>query len=454
MSMATGPSTPPADEGSDRREVIKALEARLASTPKAIRPLEHATLAYRLGLAYAEAPVAGQVESLRKAVGYYEVAANLFDPVRRPLEHARVLNAGGAAYRALGDRQRAATLFQEAARMMEGRGRDNERAATLNNLGLVRSELGDLAAAVEACDAGVELWDTTAAEGRRGMVATLHTRGMARAAGADEEGLEAAIGDYERALAEIDPGEAPYHFALVHHSMGVAQSSLATLRPQHRVRLLHQAIESFTESLTIFSRAAFPFQYALAKHNQGLAFAALGGEDDRRRALACFEDAVAVLDPRIHAEPWRQAYASLSKVEEELEAATPGTTRTDQFVALVAGADREERVVLLRERLTRLLAQQEPQRRASLTELALASARLGYDDARTVMEAELSVLMELPTESLQAALRARVGAHARLSGDAREEADSALEQAVSDALQGPQRISVRDFLYSLGYERP
>ena len=72
-----------------------------------------------------------------------------------------------------------------------------------------------------------------------------------------------------------------------------------------------------------------------------------------------------------------------------------------------------------------------------------------------VMEAELSVLIELPSDQLETGLRARLDAHRRLADeDVREEADRSFDQAVSDALQGPQRIAVRDFLYSTGWERP
>ncbi len=70
------------------------------------------------------------------------------------------------------------------------------------------------------------------------------------------------------------------------------------------------------------------------------------------------------------------------------------------------------------------------------------------------MTDELTVLTELPTENLESALLARLGAHQRLSDTVREAADAALGQAVGDALNGPQRVFVRDFLSSHGYERP
>ncbi|MDP8991992.1 MAG: hypothetical protein M3N31_02915 [Actinomycetota bacterium] len=438
----------------DRREVIEALEAQLAETPRARRPHEHAVIAYRLGLAYAEAPVGSATESLRRALACYDVAAAIFDPRFEPVEHARVLNAAGAAQRAMGERRRAAGLFEKAAQLLEGRERGAERAAALNNLGLARTELGELEAAVEAFDAAVELFDTSSAEGRRGRVSTLHNRGQAHAAMSDEDGLEAALADYEEARADLDPDEAPYHHGLVSHSMGVACSALAGLRPSEREALVKEAIKAFHESLTVFTRGAFPFQYALAKHNLGLAHAALGGVMNLRRALACFEDAVAVLDTRIHADAWRQAYASLERTEKELESTAPGAGRADHFAALVAGSRADDRTALMRERLTRLLELPDPTRRSALAELALASARLGVDRAREVITAELSALMELPNEYLEVALRARLGAHGLLGEAEREDADRALDAAIGDALQGPQRIFVRDFLYSLDWERP
>jgi len=438
----------------DRRVAIEALEAQLAATPRASRPYEHAAVAYRLGLAYAESPVGNASDSLRKALACYDVAAAIFDPRSDPVEHARVINAAGAAQRALGDPRRAAGLFAQAAELLDGRERDSERAAALNNLGLARTEAGELDGAIEAFDVAAELFDTATAEGRRGRVATLHNRGQAHAALPGEEGLEAALADFEEARADLDPDEAPYHHGLVSHSIGVACSALATLRPSEREPLVEEAIKAFDDSLTVFTRGSFPFQYALAKHNLGLAHAALGGAMNLRQALACFEDAIATLDTRVHAAAWRQAYASLERTEKELESIAPGMSRAAHFATLVGASRRADRTGMVRERLLRLLALPEPSRRSALAELALASAQLGDARARAVMEAELGALMELPNEHLEIALRARLDAHARLAEVEREEADRALDGAIGEALQGPQRIFVRDFLYSLDWERP
>lgn len=442
--------------GVDPRRAIQQLEAQLARTPKALRPHEHAALAYRLGLAHAEAPGGSHEAGLRKALSYFDVAAAIFDPRYDPVEHARVLNGAAATHRGLGNRARAAQLFEQAAELLEHQQRDDERAGVLNNLGLVRTELGQPEQAVAACDAAIDLFDRGSHEGRRGRVATLHTRGMAHAALGGDAGLEAALADYRQAAAEVEPQEAPYHHGLVHHSLGTTYSALAARQPDQRERLLREAVAAFEESLTVFTRRAFPFQHALAKHNLGLARAGLGGTANLRRALAAFEDSVTMLDPRVHAELWRQAYASLERVEKELEERVPGLTRAGHFAALLAACDPEERRALLQERIAAFLdLPAENRRRSAMIELALATAELEPADARAVMESEMSVLIELPTDQLEVGLRARLEAHRRLPEDeARENADRALDQAVSDALQGPQRIAVRDFLYSTGWERP
>jgi tetratricopeptide (TPR) repeat protein len=448
----------------DLREAIKALEDQLANAPRSVRPYEHAAICYRLGLAYAESPVDSREGNLRKALACFDTAAGIFDPRFDPVEHARVLNAAGAVHRALGDRRKAAGLFEKAGALFEDRERDDERAAALNNLGLVRAELAEIEAAVAAFDTAAELFDTSSPDGRRGRVATLHNRGQAHAALGTEDGLEAALADYEFAQADLDADEAPYHYGLMHHSVGVAFSALANLRPAERNRLLEEGAAAFEESLTVFTRLGFPFQHALAKHNLGLAQAALGaahggagteqGLLHLRRALASFEDAVALLDTRVHADAWKQAFASLSRVEQDLEAVFPGKTRPAHFAALLATVDDEEMARLLRERLLRLLALPEPRRRSVLAEAAMAVAQLGPQPAGRIMEAELRFLIEQPTESQDVGMRGRFDGHQQLHGEEREEADRALDMAIGEALQGPQRILVRDFFYSIGWERP
>ena len=447
-------STQASSATTDRESIIRSLEEQLRKTPRTDRPHEHATLAYRLGMAYAES-TGSQTDGLRRALVQFDVAAAIFDPRFDPIEHARVLNAAGAVHRSLGNRKKAAELFEEAIDLFRDRDRDAELAAALNNLGLARSEQGEFQAAVEAFDQAVDLFDTTSAEGRRGKIATLLNRGQAHAAQGTAEGLEAALVDYEQAEAEIDMEEAPYHYGLLHHSKGVAFSSLAGQKAEERERLLQEAVHAFEESLVVFTRATMPFQFALAKHNLGLAYVGLGGTVNQRRALASFEDTVSMLDTRVHGEAWRQAYASLERVEAELKTVAPGMTRIEHFVTLLASVKAEERYGLLRERIFHYMALPEPQRTQFLTEMQRAMGYLELARAREVIEDELTVVIELPKDRLETSLRAWYSAlQAIPEEEQRTQASTALDYAIGDALGGPQRVLVRDYLEGIGWERP
>jgi len=101
------------------------------------------------------------------------------------------------------------------------------------------------------------------------------------------------------------------------------------------------------------------------------------------------------------------------------------------------------------------MALSEPQRTQFLTELDLAIARAAPDKARYIMEDELSIVIELPNERVEIALNARHQAHQAIDDDDEPvAADTALDLAIGEALGGPQRILVRDYLESIGWERP
>jgi tetratricopeptide (TPR) repeat protein len=440
----------------DHRATIEGLEKQLAATSRATRPHEHAVLAYRLGLAYAESPTGNPAEGLRKALAYYDVAAAIFDPRFEPVHHARVLNAAGAAHRALGDRRKAAELFEKAVALFASEaGTDNERAAAYNNLGLCRTEMGQAAAGVEAFDAAIPLFDAYSDEGKRGVISALHNRGQAHTGLGTEEGLEAALADFEEARGMIDPDANPLHYGMVEHSVGVTCSALAKLSEDGRSAFLQEGIRAFNNSLRVFTRTAFPYYHALVKHNLGLAYESQGGTANLRRALACFEDALAVLDTRLHADAWKQAYASLQRVETQLGQVAPGMSRTEHFAALLGTVGLDERMVLVRERVFRLLAQPAPRNATALAELIRAIGLLDFEEARRIDEALMKLVIELPQDTQALSLRAIIAAHASIEDPhARENADRALDQAIGDALGGPQRVAVRDFMGSEGWERP
>ena len=427
----------------DARQAIERMESTIAGIDRRRAPLEHATLAYRLGMAHAETPEGDPETNARTALRWYQVALEGFDRRYEPVAHARVLNGAGAVSRALGETTRAAELFEDAAALFEGRGGSDERGAVHNNLGLARLELGDVHGGIEAFDAALGCFDVTCADGRRGRAAALVNKGMAHASTGTPSGVREAISTYEEVIAELGD-DAPYHRALAAHSLGVAHMAVAEA---------DAAVAAFETSLEFFTRSGFPYQHSLAQHNLGRALLASGGHRNAQLAMVAVEDSMGVLDPRLHQAEWRQAHATLQEIEAVLERDTPGRSRRQRFIDLFTSSAGEEREKLLRSRLTRLLALPRDAGHSALRELARASAG-APDNGHAYIFTELTVLMELPNEHLEAALRARLAAHRELPGEIAVAADRALDQAVGDALNGPQRVLVRDFLAANGFERP
>ena len=134
---------------------------------------------------------------------------------------------------------------------------------------------------------------------------------------------------------------------------------------------------------------------------------------------------LAVFDTRLHADAWKQAYASLERVEKQLNAGG-AKSRIDHWAALLAVAALEERTVLVRERMFRLLAQPEPRRTTAVAEVARAVGLLGFDEGRKVYESIMKLVIELPQDTQSVSLRAIIAGHRSIEDDEqREDADRA-----------------------------
>lgn len=429
--------------GGDPAATLAELERRLKQTPRASRPLEHATLRYSIGLAYAELPTGERAMNLSRAIASYRQAASLFTPQRLPVEHARVQNALGAALREIGSPREAVDACTRAVELLESRADQamGELGAALNNLGLARSDVGEHETAAEALRRAVQIFASAGETRQQAMAA--NNLGQTQAAAGDHAG---AVETYEQALTDTDPEDAPYQWGLLQHSLGVSLTALGESQ---------RAAEAFGQSMRVFTRHRYPFQFALAKNNAGLAWAQLGDVTSLRRAVAAYEDALRVLDVRMHREQWEQVYQNLEMAESALADQGHDTSRAEHFVAMLADLDEQSRMDLLRERMMQVFELPESQRDQSLGELDIATLRLDYDAARRVTAAWLNVLMELPNDMLVAGLRARLGAQNYFEDEERrKEVAEVLERTIQEELLSPQRIRVRDTLEMMGYERP
>lgn len=439
------PAGPPITE-EEQAEVaqkrIKQLEERVRALPKG-RPFERGVLRFNLGVAYAESPSGDRQVNLSRGLSSLESAAKLFDPFTKPMEHARTQNMLGIVLRELGRHTEAAAAFRRAAEMVPASINPGEHGAPMNNLGLTLLDMGSRDEAIEAFQDALEAFDGPMFLRQR--VDALHNLGQALAASEKPEDVRRGIDFYNQALEITDPQEFPYQWALLQNSLGVAYTGIG--EPE-------KAAEAFRQALRVYTRLRFPFQYALAKNNLALANIQIGGVQALRQAVVACEDAIMVLDIRMHRQQWEQVYRNLELAEKGLKELEQEGTRAQHFARLLADEVDDAMVQAFRERLAEYTMFPEPRRLQALAELDLAILSLPDESAQKLTNAWLTVLMELPHEQFLAGLQGRMAAHGTLDAEASERATRILDYTIQNELLAPQRIRVRDTLYSIGYRRP
>lgn len=421
---------------------IKRLEEQLKRTPNT-RIFERGVIRYNLGLAWSELPTGDRMINLSRAVASLHKAAAAFDPQLRPAEHGRAQNAAGSALRELGQTKEAVAAFELAVRLIPLEASAGEHGAARNNLGLTYADLGRVDEAIEQFRAALQA--LAGREFTRQRISVLHNLAQTLANTEEPQRVSEAIALYEEALALADPQEYPYQWALVNHSLGVAYTAVE--EPE-------KAVEACDASLRVFTRHRWPFQYALAKNNLGLSHAQIGDVSSLRRAVVAFEDALRVLDSRLHRPQWERAYQNLQLAEKGLEEAGEGGTRPQHLARLAAEEEGERLLALLRERLRDYVTLPEPRRTQALGEFDDAVLRLDDPDAIRISAAWLQVLMEQPHKHFVVGLGARMRVHDALDDPARQRAVRILDRTIQHELLAPQRVRVRDTLYEMGYERP
>lgn len=421
---------------------------------RAADPVAWAVAAYRVGLATAEQPSGDPGQNLRSALAYYEQASEVLTADRAPVEHARILNAAGSAHRMLGDPTKAVRLFGDSAELMNGRANKAEEASVLNNLGLALTESGRVDDAVAAFSRSVEILPNETEEHTRTLLATKHNLAQAYMASGEGSGCDLAITELEEAAQMANSVDAAMHQAMIWHTLGVAWKAKAAQNPEDSMAHTAKAIAYFERSLTVFTSVGFPFQHAIAKHNLGHAQAGLAEVNSLQRALANYEDALNIFDPRLHRQHWQAAFSNAEAVEARLQEFVPDASRADHTASLLGSMDEIERLAFLRQRFVQLERLPEKNRLERLTEFAHAMITQPAESYVLTLRTMIMVLMELPEPMLYSALRAQLAAHAMLDPHDQRASDFILDEAINLQLFGPQRIRVRDILAEIGWDRP
>lgn len=450
-------------------ESVAALTARFEAMDRSAEPLAWAVAAYKLGMATAEQPSGQPAIELRRALDLYQQAIEILSLTRAPVEHGRILNAAGSAHRLLGDRPTATRLFQRSLDALSGRGAEAEEASVLNNLGLVLAEGGRIDEAIELFDRSLAMLEVDSAPGGgdvhdgadqnrddvlRTRLATLHNLGQAHMGRGTAAGFTAAVEVFQSGSATASGFDVSMHTGLLDHSRGVAHKALANLEPTARAQHLDSAIEAFEQSLLVFTSVGFPMHHAIAKHNLGHTLAGRDDLDSLRRALAHYEDALLMFDPRLHQAHWQEAYNNTEALEARLAKVEPDQTRADHIATLCGSMDDDERLMFLRHRLLMMEPLPEKHRQERLTAFCYAMVTQEPASFVATLRTMITVLMELPEAVLESALRSLLRAHGMLENHEQRAADFVLDEAIQSLLFGPQRIRVRDMLEDIGWDRP
>ena len=425
-------------------EALAVLDAAYAARSPVDDPVGRATAAYRLAVAVGESVPTDH----RRALRLLDEARGVLTEARAPIEHARILTASAHQHRALAEPVRAAELFERAARLLDERTSEDERAAAWSNVGLARSELGRLGEAVDAFDRAIARIVDASSDGVRSTstgrihATVLINRGLARFGLGD---FAQARADLETGLDLVDVAAAPVQIGMAHHSLG----QLATAEGR-----ITEAIAQFISALRVFTRPAFPHQHAVATFNLGVAYAHGADVVSLRRALWCFESTMNLFDPRLQTSQWRETAARLSDVTLQLAKLAPRRSVSQHRAALLGSVDDDEQLSLMRELAERFAARPDPQRTDAFGDAAAGACGETFDVARRLLRTTLFVLAELPDPVLRSGLTGQLQAHRNLADDDRLAADTALDQLIQELFQGPQRVRFRDVLYELGWERP
>ncbi len=435
-------------------ESVQALAQRVEAIDRMADPIAWATATYRLGMATAEQPTAHPETAMREALEFYQQAAQVLTAHRAPVEHARILNAAGSAHRLLGDRSTAVRLFRESLALIVDRGVEPEEASVWNNLGLVLSEGGQFDDAITAFNRSLSLVSDETEQDIRTQLATKHNLGQAHLASGGLKGSAASVEVLREAAGVARSTTSTMHTGLIDHSLGVALKALAALDPAGSQGHIDDAIEAFERSLTIFTSVGFPMHHAIAKHNLGHALAEHDDVESKQRALAYYEDALNLFDPRIHQAHWQEAFRNAETVEAQLNKLIPDATRADHIASLAGSMTEDERLTFLRQRFAQLERVPEENRQARLTAFSFAMINQPAASFVATLQTMIAVLMELPDSLLESALNAQLRAHSMLDPHDQRAADFILDEAINAKLFGPQRIRVRDILEEIGWDRP
>ena len=437
---------------------VEDLEADLAAVSVAEAADDWAMAAYRLAVARAEA--AGRPEDIDQALSLLAKAARILTAERAPLEHGRMLIAVANCHRARGRAHDALGHFTRAAELLAQRASAREHAGAVINVGLALCEAGKPSDGVSTLSRAIDQLLATQADTDTEQLDNVHDEELQRLLGAayinraqahqalgQDSDLEAAVSDYQAAVAALPA--ASLQAGMASHGLGATMLELC--RRGSDLCSPCDAVRAFEQALSVLSHTSFPFHHAVARHSLALAYEMNDGPGDLARAVNSAYAAIASFDPRLHTSHWHTAHATLTRLEARLGGDGAGVALR-HIARLLADTTDEERDQLLRDRLLRAASMPTLGMSADLGALIGSLVGLSLDEYRRVLRSLIGVLMELPDRLLAVACETLCREHQ--AHEDTEALHETLDAVISERLFGPQRVRVRDLLEASGWERP
>jgi tetratricopeptide (TPR) repeat protein len=212
-------------------------------------------------------------------------------------------------------------LYQNAAKVYEGRTDQGNWAATQNNLAAAYFALptGDRAANVQKAIAALEatLRVYTEKDFPVDWAMTLNNLGAAYAdlpTGDRAANLQKAIAAYESALRVRTEKDFPVAWAATQTNLGVAYNALPT---EDRAANLQKALAAYEAALRVYTEKDFPEAWAMTQNNLGVAYGALPTGDraaNLQKAMAAYEAALRVRTEKTFRVDWAMTQNNLGMV--------------------------------------------------------------------------------------------------------------------------------------------
>ncbi|MEH2024159.1 CHAT domain-containing protein [Nostoc sp.] len=295
---------------------LVAYQQALSIYTKEAFPIDWAEAQNNLGTVYLYRVQGNTLENLEMSLAAYQHALSIYTKEAFPTDWAMTQNGLGGVYwsRILGDKaenmELAIAAFQQALSVRTKETFPTDWAMTQNNLGAAYRDkiLGDKAEnmelAIAAFEQALSIYTKEAFPTNWAM--TQNNLGAAyrdRILGDKVENLELAIAAFQQALSVRTKETFPTDWAMIQNNLGVVYRNAADrnrVKEKNATENLELAIAAYEQALQVYTKEAFPTDWAMTQNNLGNAYSnrILGNRaKNTDTAIAALQEVLQVYTP-------------------------------------------------------------------------------------------------------------------------------------------------------------